>query len=136
MLKLVVNCGEEWTPNAITAASAKTRPTSQRTSERTRSRAKVGPPLAQGRGQPERDSPVERDRAEQERARDRLVPERRDAEHVQRRQNRVQEQRAEGRADDAPAPAEDCDAAHDDRGDHLELVAAARRRRRARRSPE
>src|SRR3954470_17107886 len=128
MFELVRNCDDALTPNTITATSASTRPTSQRTAPRRRSRssgAKVRPPLAERAREPQRDTPVERDRAEQQRAGDRLVPERRDAEHVQRRQDRVQEQRAEGRADDGAAAAEDRDAADDDRCDHLELIAAA-----------
>src|SRR5471032_54490 len=103
-------------------------PTSQRRSERMRSGAKVRPSFPQRCRELERDPPVERDRAEQQRACDRLVPERRDAEDVGRREDRVQEERAEGRADSASAPAEDGDAADDDGGDHLELVPAPGRR--------
>src|SRR5712691_10294367 len=101
----------------ITAHSAKTSPTSQRTSERTRwrrSSAKVRPPLPQRGRELERDPAVERDGAEQQRPGDRLVPERRDAQDVERRENRVQEQRTERRSDDAAAPTEDRDPADDD----------------------
>src|ERR687884_1552006 len=127
MLKLVRNCDETSIPKMTTATRARTRPTSQRTRPRSRSRrssAKVGPPLSQRRGEPERDAAVERDRAEQQSARDRLVPERRDAQHVQRRQDRLKEQRAERGTDDAAAATEDRDSADDDRRDHLQLVAA------------
>src|SRR5215216_2306838 len=124
MLKLVRNCDEALIPKSTTATSAKTRPTSHRTSGRSRSRksgAKVRPPLAQGRREPERDPAVEGDRAEQQRTGDGLVPERPHTENVQRRQDRVQEQRAERGADDASATAEDRDAPDHDGGDHLQL---------------
>src|SRR3954453_16477098 len=110
MLKLVRNSDDAVTPNTTTAASASTRPYSQRTSPCSRSRsssAKVGPPPAQRGRQPQRDAAVQRDRAEQQGAGDCLVPEARDAEHVAHVQARIQQKGAERGTDDASAAAED-----------------------------
>src|SRR5437764_8560654 len=83
------NCDDTETPNRTTATSARSRPVSHRTSERMRSGTEMRLLLLQDRCEPQGDPPVERDRAEQQRAGDRLIPERRHAEHVQGAENRL-----------------------------------------------
>ena len=90
------------------------------------SRSATGAPSrAQGRRHAHRDQAVEGDRADEQRARDGLAPEGRHVHDDERAVDRVQEQRAERGAENGAAAAEDRDAADDDGGDDLELVADA-----------
>src|SRR6266850_7576137 len=84
--------------------------------------ATASPPRAQRGRNPQRDQPVEGDRADEQGARERLVPVGGDLDDHERTVDRVQEQRAERGAEHGAATAEDRDTADDDRSDHLELI--------------
>src|SRR5579885_1318383 len=116
--------GDTSAPKAIVPPSTTRRSASQRASgPRTRHLATRPPPCAQGRRDPDRDQAVERDRREEQRARERLAPEGREVDDDARAVDRVEEERAQGGAEHRAAAAEDRDAADDHRRDHLELVA-------------
>src|SRR5215813_1306692 len=134
----VRNCGEDNAPKITMAMMSSTRPLSQRSVAcaagpsrprqpasgpppggppppggvvEVRSGANAGTPSSQGRLQPYRDHPVERDRHQQQEARDGLQPQRGDPQHVQGRVDGGQQQGADRRPDRAPAAAEDRHAA-------------------------
>src|SRR5215468_7296514 len=95
-------------PYTIVAMKSRTSAPSHRSTERRRSTTGAPPRArAQGRCDPDRDEPVERDRAEQERSGDGRAPRRRDVEHHECAVDRVQEQRSERGAEHGAASAED-----------------------------